>query len=373
MVCHLANGYLPEPLATILKNVNEKPYQDMRYLLYLTILSIFLMSCEKTVPDPYPIHDPDPSKFYANQTILDTIPILSIAFDNDGTAWIGTQHRGLVKYGLTQTKVFNSQNSIISNFSIRDIAIDSENHVWLGADGLIKFDGEKFYRLNSDNSNIPEDVVWSTAVDSNDDVWVASNRAGSGGIAKFDGEQFEVFTPENSPLPFHSTHAIAIDNEDNVWAASMFGAYESYLSKISEDSWTVYDSSDFKHNLFEVLDLEINSKNQLCGVINYSLPLSMYHTPNAFCFDGIHMDTYGVDSIRGCQTIFVDNNDNLWCTFGHGYVCFVGDEHFRVVSEVIDINGVSTYATWFSTISQAPDGNIWIGTGEGIRIIEGIE
>ena len=342
----------------------------MRKLLYLGLLSIFLMSCEKTVPDPYPIHDPDPSKFYANQTILDSIRVRSIAFDNNGTAWIGTTDQGLIKYGLTQTKVYNSQNSIISDFSIRDIAIDSENNVWLGADGLIKYDGEEFYRLSTANSNIPEDVVWSVAVDSNDDVWVASSRAGSGGIAMFDGERFEVFTPENSPLPVNSTHAIAVDNDDNVWVASIYGAYESYLSKISGDSWTVYDSSDFKHDLYEVLDIEINSKNQVCGVIHYSLALSRYHSPNAFCFDGIDMDTFGLDSIRGCQSIFVDNNDNLWCTFGHGYACFVGDEHIRVDSKVIDIDGVSTFETWFSTISQAPDGNIWIGTGHGVVIIE---
>ena len=328
------------------------------------------MSCEKTVPDPYPIHDPDPSKFYANQTILDSIRVLSIAFDKDGTAWIGTMDQGLIKYGLTQTKVYNSKNSIISNFSIRDIAIDTENNVWLGADGLIKYDGEKFYRFSTANSNIPEDVVWSIAVDSNDDVWVASSRAASGGLAKYNGESFEVFTPDNSPLPVHSTKAIAIDTEDNVWISAIQGAYYSYLIKIFGESWTVYDSVDFKQNICVVYDIDINSKNQVCGAIDYQLPITRYHSPNVFCFDGIDMDTYGLDSIRGFQSILVDNSDNFWCTYMHGYAYFDGQGWNKTESEVIDLNGVSTYENSFLTIEQAHDGNIWIGTGHGVDIIE---
>lgn len=331
------------------------------------------MSCEKAVPDPYPVHDPDPSKFYANQTIIDSIPVLSIEFDTDGTAWIGTMHHGLIKYSLTQTKIFNYQNSIISNSSIRDIAIDSKNNVWLGADGLIKYDRDKFYRLSTANTNIPEDVVWSIAINSNDDVWIASSRAASGGIAKYNGETFEVFTPENSPLPVNKTHAIAVDNEDNVWAASTLGVYQSYLTKISGVTWTIFDSADFKQNIYEVFDIDINSKNQVCGAINYSLPFTRYHSPNVFCFDGVDMVTYGLDSIRGCQSVFVDNSDNLWCTFMHGYACFAGDECIRTDAKVIDINGVPTYENGFFTIEQAPDGNIWIGTGKGIHIIEGIK
>ncbi len=360
-------------LATILKNVFEKPIHDMRNILYLAMISIFLMSCEKTVPDPYPIHDPDPSKFYANQTILDSIAALSIAFDSEGTAWIGTTDQGLIKYGLTQTKVYNWKNSIISNYSIRDIAIDSKNNVWIAADGLIKYDGEKFYRYSTANSNIPGDHAWSIAVDSNDDVWIASFSAESAVLAKYNGETFEVFTPDNSPLPIHHSSAIAIDNEENVWVATTLGVTNSYLIKISGESWTVYDSVDFKQNIHWVLDIDINSRNQVCGVIDYQLPFTRYYSPNMFCFDGINMDTFGLDSIRGFQSILVDDSDNFWCTYHGGYACFNGEEWNRTESETIFVNGYSQFKTWFITIEQAPDGNIWVATGDGIRILEGIE
>lgn len=345
----------------------------MRNFLYLSVLSIFLMSCEKTVPDPYPIHDPDPSKFYAGQTILDSIAALSIAFDKDGTAWIGTTDKGLIKYGLTQTKVYNWKNSIISNYSIRDIAIDSKNNVWIGADGLIKYDGDKFYRLSTANSNIPLDIVWSVAVDSKDDVWLASSTAGSGGLVKYDGESFEVFTPENSPLPIHHTTAIAIDNEDNVWVAATQGVMLSYLVKISGESWTVYDSVDFKQNIYWVPNIDINSRNQVCGVIDYQLPFTRYYYPNMFCFDGMNMDTFGIDSIRGFRSIFVDDSDNYWCTYNGGYACFNGEEWNRTESETIVVNGYSQYKTWYITVEQAKDGNIWVATDDGIQILEGIE
>ena len=85
------------------------------------------------------------------------------------------------------------------------------------------------------------------------------------------------------------------------------------------------------------------------------------------------MDTYGLDSIRGFQSILVDNRDNFWCTYGHGYAYFDGDGWIRTDSEIIDLNGVPTYETGYRTIEQAMDGNIWIGKSNGIEIIECID
>lgn len=339
----------------------------MKKPFYLAILSMFIMSCEKTIPDPYPVHDPDPSKFYANQTILDSVIAHSIAFDSDGTAWIGTKSYGLIKYGLTQTKAFKSISSPHA------IAVDSKNNLWMSSNGLVKFDGKKFTRYNTTNSNIPEDVVWSIAIDSNDEVWVASCRAGSGGIAKFDGASFKVFTPENSPLPIHLTHALAIDNEDNIWVASTQSVTYSYLTKISGESWYVYDSVDFNQKIFYISDIEINSKNEVYGTIDYSLSSGRYHTPHVFRFNGNEMETFELDSsLRIFAQIFIDSNDRPWCTYSSGYAYFDGETWERTDSEVIEVDGYSQYKTWFITIEQAPDGNIWIGTSEGIRIIEGI-
>lgn len=335
----------------------------MKNILYLLIVSIFLFACEKTNHDPNPISDP----VSTNQSILDSIVAKSIAFDSEGTAWIGTIDQGLVKYGLSQTTIFDSSNSQLTNAPIWDITVDSKNNIWIGTDGLVKYDGVEFTTYNTSNSEIPEDIVWSVAVDSNDDIWMASSRSGRGGLAKFDGEKFIVFTPENSVLPVNMTQAIAIDNADNVWVSATQKVNESYLIKISGELWTVYDSSDFGQKISWISDIEINSKNQVCGALDHSL-CSSDNFQKIFCFDWNNLETYTIDETfrRGAESIMVDSRDNYWCTFGVGYAYYDGAKWRITESEVID----GYYTAGYFTIEQAPDGNIWIGKDNGIEIIE---
>lgn len=327
-------------------------------------------ACEKTLEDPIS-NDNNPPEIATNKTILDSITVLSIVFDTKGTAWIGTLSQGLVEYGLKHTKIYNSSNSPLTNSPIWDIAVDNKNNVWIGSDGLVKFDGAEFTTYNTTNSDIPEDVVWSVAADSKDNIWVASSRFKRGGLAKFNGVNFKTFTPQNSPLPVNMTNAIAIDKHDNVWVSASQTVNEAYLIKITGDSWTVYDSDDFNRKLYWIRDIQINSKNQVCGAIDYSLHGSSSGNPNVFCFDGNKMNTYTLDGVRnGFQSIMVDKNDNFWCTFGNGYAYYDGIRWSRTNSETIEKNGVSYYKNAFFTIEQSPNGNVWIGKDTGIEIIK---
>jgi ligand-binding sensor domain-containing protein len=352
-------------MVTNIKNMSKQNVSNrIKNLLYTIIVSIFLFSCEKgnQIPDP----DPDPDPTPTNQTILDSICALTFVFDSEGTAWIGTLSQGLVKYSLTETVIFNSSNSQLTNDPIWDITVDSKDNIWIGTYGLVKYDGVEFTSYNTSNSDIPEDIVWSVAVDSSDNIWMASSRFNMGGLTKFDGEIFTVFTPENSALPVNSIHAIAIDNDDNVWVAATQAVNSFYLIKISGGLWTVYDSVDFKQKISWVDDIEINSKNQVCGAIgSYTSP----GTPKGvLCFDGSNMEIYNMEeSIRGgFESILVDSSDNFWCTFGYGYTYYDGIKWNKTEAEVIG----GYYQEGYFTIEQAPDGNIWIGKGNGIEIIE---
>jgi ligand-binding sensor domain-containing protein len=324
------------------------------------IVSIFLFSCEKGNQNPDPIS--------TNQTILDSICVKTIVFDSEGTAWLGTFSQGLVKYSLTETKIFNSSNSPLTNNPIWDITVDSKDNIWIGTNGLVKYDGVEFTTYNTSNSDIPEDVVMSLEVDSNDNVWLASCRFKKGGIAKFDGVNFTVFTPENSALPVNLSRAIAIDKDDNIWVSASENYNETYLIKISGESWTVYDSVDFKHKLSQVSDIAINSKNQVCGAIDQSALSSNGTYPKAFYFDESSMETYAIeDSIwKGFESIMVDSNDYYWCTFGTGYAYYDGIKWNKTEAEVVG----GYYQEGYFTIEQALDGNIWIGKVNGIEIIE---
>jgi len=305
---------------------------------------------------------PDPTKFYADQTILGEYAIQSIAFDSKGTAWIGTFNNGLIKYSLTETVNFDSSNSLVQNDMIWDIAIDSKDNIWIGGNGLTKYDGTKFTRFTTENSIIPEDVIWAIAIDSEDNVWFSSCRSRSGGIVKYNGLDFEVFTPDNSELPANSVEGIAIDSYDNVWLTSFDNTTESSLVRFANNQWTVYDGSEYDDPPFIFRKIEIDSNNRI-----FALHHDMFATPNHFFgYQGIFFQENEVERISLDSTIVFrsatfDNNNRLWAAHYTGYAMY-NNESWYITSDDSYKNGVFT-------IAITNDNNIWIGTGSGIKII----
>ena len=300
------------------------------------------------------------------QKILDGYAVTAIAFDSKGNAWIGTQGKGLIRYNTNETVIYNSENSILpEDFWISDIAVDKNDNVWIGADGAWKYDGEEFTLYNSQNTTMPEDVVWSIAVDSKNNIWFASCRFRQGGLVKYDGTKWTSYTPDNSPLPTNSVKGIAIDKSDNIWLALSDYVNLSYLVKISNDKWNVYDENDLGFTPYYLGGIQCDSKNRLWGAIDYSLSGTWVSPPpHFFIFDGQQTTllSCGDDiSIRHSK-IMIDSNDYVWC-FGSGSVCGVWIDEQWTQLDNSEFGGSSVWV-----IKEAPNRRIWFGTTNGIYI-----
>ena len=326
----------------------------MKTILVILTIGVCLISCEKTDQNPQPLQ-PD-----FNTQLLDGYFIKSIAFDNLGNAWIGTFKQGLIKYNLSETIVYNSDNSIISDTSvIYDIAVDSKNNIWIACEGLIKYDGTEFVRYNSENTPIPEGFIHSIAIDSKDNVWFSSSRYGQGGVVKYNNSNWTVFTPDNSELPVNLIQSITIDKNDNVWLALNEIVNDTYLLKISDDKWTTYTNTDLGFTPYYFGNIQVNSKDQLCGAIDYSLSsMILNNGPQVFIFDGNSAEQLQYDNISNIQFISVDKDDNIWCGVYGGYAVYNG-QNWIIDNETFKKEGVFT-------IEQSPNNKIWIGTGDGI-------
>jgi ligand-binding sensor domain-containing protein len=328
----------------------------MRKILTILTIGFILISCEKTNENPEPLQTDFKTR------ILDGYFIKSIAFDNIGNAWIGTFKQGLIKYNSSETVIYNSENSIISDTSvIYDIAIDNKNNVWISCDGLIKYDGTSFVKYSTDNSPIPEDFISSIAIDSKDNIWFSSSRFRQGGIVKYDNTNWTVYTPDNSDLPVSFVQSIAIDESDNVWLALNEIVNDSYLVKISNNNWTTYTSSDLGFTPYYFGNIEINSKNELCGSIDYSLSSMITNSgPQVFVYSGNSSAQLQFDNESNIKFISIDNQDNIWCGTYGGYAVYNGQEW------TIDNSSFKDLSVF--TIEQSPDNKMWIGTGSGIYI-----
>lgn len=329
------------------------------FLLMLGCL-IPLFSCERSIfTDENPPGSPDTG---FNRKILDGYFVTSIAFDSKGNAWIGTFDKGLIKYNDRETVVYNSSNSNLpEDMIIWEVETDSKDNIWIGGEGLIKYDGNNFTLYNSANSPIPENFVYSIAVDSKDNVWFTSSRFREGGIVRYDGRDWDVYTPDNSPLPVNLVRSIAIDSKDNVWLALSEIVNQTYLTKISGSEWTKYTSNDLGFTPYYFASIGVNSKNQLCGAIDYSLSSSMSHPgPQVFIFDGSPARQLKFDNTSMIRSLTIDNEDNIWCSTFGGFAVYNGVEWM--------INDTTFNNEGVFVIEQANDEKIWIGTGKGVYI-----
>ncbi len=322
----------------------------MKRLLLLFSFFIFIPSCVK---------DENDVNFIFDTQILDTLKVWSIAFDNSGNTWIGTYKQGLIKYNSTETIVYNSSNSLFSDTTIiYDIAVDSKNNIWIGCEGLVKFDGTTFTLFDNTNSPIPKNHVTIIDVDSKDNIWLASSSYQSGGLVKFDGTSWTVYTPDNSDIPLNLINGLTIDKSDNLWLAQSEKVNNPYLSKLSNDQWTVYSKADFGITPYYFGDVQINSKDKACVAIDH-----LYgggYIPQVFIYDGNSSKTLEFDNFSMIIHLRVDKDDNIWCTGSSGYLAVYDGKiwHKKHFEEGV------------LSIEQAPDGRMWLGTGEGIFINE---
>jgi hypothetical protein len=290
--------------------------------------------------------------------ILEDVSVVSIAFERDGTAWMGTlggYETGLIRYGTDNTaSFFTSQNSILSDSStIWDIAVDSDARVWIANEGLVCYQNGSFTRYDSSNSPISvNNNVRSIAIDSNDKIWFVA-----GGLISYDNLEFTVYTTANSDLPSELIRDIKIDNDNNIWLL-----YPDMICKFDGDTWTSYSKSQLDLNSAPGMlgDIDINSENVICGILDYSLSsLSSpaVGKPVAFTFDGITSNVALGDSSSYFMSIFIDSDDNIWCTGIHSEIRVYNADNLNVFSKH-DLDH-SPF-----TIKESPDGKIWISGGD---------
>lgn len=329
----------------------------MKNLLILLIFSFALFSCDQTEEKPQTTDD-------AENMILEDYFVTSIAFDHQGNAWIGTSQQGLIRYHSGEVTVYNASNSSLPQEFIWDIAVDSKNNVWIGCDNeLVKYDGTTFTVFNSSNSPMPEDWIQSIAIDSKDNVWFSSSRFRKGGLVKYDGVQWTVFTPDNSPLPVNMVSSIVVDKNDNVWIAANETVSNSHLVRLSGNEWTDFSNASFGFAPYYLGKIDVNSQNKIYAIIDYSLsstfpPLG----PQMLTFDGVSTQQVNCDSSTGIHSIAIDHNDQIWCSLDKGYAVFDGEKWTSGKEFLKD--------TYILAMKQAPDDKMWMGTGNGIAIVD---
>jgi ligand-binding sensor domain-containing protein len=157
-----------------------------------------------------------------NNSGLPNNSVRCIAFENDSTAWIGTDF-GLAKFSAGVWTNYNTLNSGLGNNDIRSIAIDTNHVKWMGtfANGISVFNDTTWTILNTLNSPLPDDFVRSLAIDQKNTKWIGT----LGGLAKIDStNSWNIYTMWNSVLGSNNIASIFVNpNTNDKWVGTVNG------------------------------------------------------------------------------------------------------------------------------------------------------
>jgi ligand-binding sensor domain-containing protein len=260
---------------------------------------------------------------------LSHISVLDIIQDSKGFIWIGTQY-GLNKYDGYSFTVFNfdvDDNSSISSDFILKIFEDSTGLLWIGtSNGLNSFNPltNKFTRYLYDKSkqdSISNDHITSIAEDTFGYIWIGT---AGGGVNRLN-KQTNVF--EHIQLDFKNDKkayfitALLLDSEGFLWVTS--------------------GSARLRPSIENGGIFKVDTKSLK---IEQIIP---------------QIDTKTFDSVNSINSIFEDNEKNLWFgTLGQGLL--KKDANSSEYTQLFT-NKISNKNTILD-ITQDSSGDLWIST-----------
>ncbi len=246
-----------------------------------------------------------------NASIFSIVP-----HPTNGDVWVTTPGaaRHLDGFG-NWLEAFNSYNTGMPDYFIKDIMPDSAGNMWLVSSeaGVSSFDGTQWFNLGSHNPNQPWPPMADGAdcifEDSTSNIWFGTN-----GIARWDGENMFLWDWQNSNLGVETFVAITQDASGTIWAGSKF------------DGVVWFDGSDWQRHLFGPPGWTANWIRDV----------------DADLAGNVWVATFAVHMFDG-QT---------WHDFPA-----LNDMLFNLGGPNVIIDG--------------PDGTIWIGTNEGLVAFDG--
>lgn len=135
-----------------------------------------------------------------------------LAIDLNQKLWLGTDN-GLATFDGTNWIIYDSNNTPMTDNSIRAIHHMEDGTVWIGTthSGIYTFDGTNWVNFTPTNSGLPDYFIRTITQDSIGDIWIGTVE----GLVRYDGTNWQVWTVANAALNSNNitTIAVGIDNK----------------------------------------------------------------------------------------------------------------------------------------------------------------
>ncbi len=215
--------------------------------------------------------------------LLPNFHILSLLQDQNGTFWIGTAGKGLLRYDGDKLLQYSAKEGFNGD-NIWSMTEDKQGNLWIatwGGNGVAKYDGTHFTFYTEKEGLIHSDI-WSVMEDRRGNMWFGSYGEG---ISVFDGNGFLNITKSHG-LPNNIVSSMIEDQDGNIWIGT-----ENGLSRL-----------EFEPDQVLVRD-QIDELGKFpFRIINYSRN------------DGLIAEDFNVHSV------YLDSRDQIWWGTGKSLV-----------------------------------------------------
>jgi ligand-binding sensor domain-containing protein len=282
-------------------------------------------------------------------SLLPNNTVRVLAVDQLNRKWVGTDY-GLAMFNDTVWTVYNMQNSPLTDNTIRALHIADDSSVWVGtmSGGLYRIDGSNWTNYNKNNSGIPDNYVRSITTDNQGRKWVGTVE----GLALYDDINWRVWTTFNSDLFSNNTSSLIYDDGNRVTAGSVNGGIAVMIDTVM----TVYcrnNSSGIPDN--SVLQIAIDSS----GHYWFASPAAGVFVDWGNLNWQIYNQANSGMPVSASTCIFIDENDVQFIgTEQNGFVKrSMPDnwEYYTVANSGLADNGIHA-------LIKDKNGLLWIGT-----------
>lgn len=260
--------------------------------------------------------------------------------DRDGFLWIGTRNGGVFRlriesangtYTVTPLLTINQDQGLGSN-AVTAIFQDKDNRFWIGTEkglSVIEFNSSMIFvtKRFTEKNGLGSDFIRCITQNPAGEIWIGTG-SGLSKMVDIIGSpnpiKFKNFTVKHGLLN-NDIHGIAVDNPGNLWVATAKG-----ISKLN--------FSEF-HDRFDPLRED-------------NFTVSNYTSENGIIENA-------------CRSVFADRENNIWVPTFAGGISKISNEKFHTLSLS---EGLTDNAP--GPLLEDLKGRIWIGTSNGIFIIE---
>lgn len=165
-------------------------------------------------------------EFYStSNSVIPDNSVRCLAMDANQKLWLGTDN-GLATFDGTNWEIYNTVNSPITDNYIRAIHHMNDGTVWIGTthSGIYSFDGTNWINYTPDNSGLPDYFIRTITQDSIGDIWIGTVE----GLARFDGTNWQVWTVENAALNSNNITSIAVGLDNTKYIGTINGGLIYY-------------------------------------------------------------------------------------------------------------------------------------------------